>query len=191
MGLPADAGGYPRFGVVCYFLDIFEAVIAREVLRECGRLHHPVQLSVVLTHRDDLGADGRVGVAEFARPRRTPEGAGAMAGGNATGKPFDMMFPLRGKELEFRPFLTRVAPVRDDKSQVVRRFGTNTGITQQWRLEDELRQNAERLSEADRCKDEFLAMLAHEFHNPLAPITPCESCGSTRATGRSYNRHRQ
>src|SRR5207249_3421668 len=28
----------------------------------------------------------------------------------------------------------------------------------------------EALQEADRCKDEFLAMLAHELRNPLAPI---------------------
>ncbi|WP_420475485.1 MEDS domain-containing protein [Noviherbaspirillum sp. ST9] len=34
-----------------------------------------------------------------------------------------------------------------------------------------LREKAERLIEADRRKDEFLAMLAHELRNPLAPIS--------------------
>lgn len=34
-----------------------------------------------------------------------------------------------------------------------------------------LREQAERLIEADRRKDEFLAMLAHELRNPLAPIS--------------------
>jgi two-component system CheB/CheR fusion protein len=38
------------------------------------------------------------------------------------------------------------------------------------RLEEALRQRAEALAEADRRKDEFLAMLAHELRNPLAPI---------------------
>jgi signal transduction histidine kinase len=33
-----------------------------------------------------------------------------------------------------------------------------------------LRENEERLRETDRRKDEFLAMLAHELRNPLAPI---------------------
>jgi signal transduction histidine kinase/ActR/RegA family two-component response regulator len=33
-----------------------------------------------------------------------------------------------------------------------------------------LRESVSRLSEADRRKDEFLAMLAHELRNPLAPI---------------------
>jgi PAS domain S-box-containing protein len=38
------------------------------------------------------------------------------------------------------------------------------------RLEDELRRRAEELVSADRRKDQFLAMLAHELRNPLAPI---------------------
>jgi signal transduction histidine kinase len=38
------------------------------------------------------------------------------------------------------------------------------------RLEEQLRQRAMELAEADRRKDEFIAMLAHELRNPLAPI---------------------
>jgi signal transduction histidine kinase/ActR/RegA family two-component response regulator len=38
------------------------------------------------------------------------------------------------------------------------------------RLIDELSRRAADLAEADRRKDEFLAMLAHELRNPLAPI---------------------
>ena len=43
-------------------------------------------------------------------------------------------------------------------------------ITERKRLENELQQIAAEMSEADRRKDEFLAMLAHELRNPLAPI---------------------
>ena len=43
-------------------------------------------------------------------------------------------------------------------------------ITERKRLEDELRLYATDLSESDRRKNEFLAMLAHELRNPLAPI---------------------
>lgn len=43
-------------------------------------------------------------------------------------------------------------------------------VTDRKKLEDELRRQARQLSEADRRKDEFLAMLAHELRNPLAPI---------------------
>ena len=38
------------------------------------------------------------------------------------------------------------------------------------RCDDELRQRAQQLQEADREKDEFLAMISHELRNPLAPI---------------------
>ena len=38
------------------------------------------------------------------------------------------------------------------------------------RLESELRRNNNQLAEADQRKNEFLAMLAHELRNPLAPI---------------------
>jgi signal transduction histidine kinase/CheY-like chemotaxis protein len=38
------------------------------------------------------------------------------------------------------------------------------------RLQRELRQRASELAEAHRRKDEFLAMLAHELRNPLAPV---------------------
>ena len=37
--------------------------------------------------------------------------------------------------------------------------------------EAELRQRVEQLADADRRKDEFLAMLGHELRNPLAPVT--------------------
>ena len=42
--------------------------------------------------------------------------------------------------------------------------------TEQKRLEEELRQLSADLSESARRKDEFLATLAHELRNPLAPI---------------------
>src|SRR5262249_34062111 len=35
---------------------------------------------------------------------------------------------------------------------------------------DDIRENEAALREADRRKDEFLAMLAHELRNPIAPI---------------------
>jgi len=49
-------------------------------------------------------------------------------------------------------------------------LGTVKDITERKRQENQLRELAARLSEADRRKDEFLATLAHELRNPLAPI---------------------
>ncbi len=63
----------------------------------------------------------------------------------ATRKPFDMVFPLRGADGVFRPFLTRILPVHDRDGKVVRWFGTNTDITEQLNTEQILRQGNERL----------------------------------------------
>ena len=52
---------------------------------------------------------------------------------------------------------------RDSEGRAVRLLGTCQDIT-------ERTQNEQRLREADRRKNEFLAMLSHELRNPLAPI---------------------
>jgi PAS domain S-box-containing protein len=57
----------------------------------------------------------------------------------ATGEPFDMVFPLRGADGAFRPFLTRVSPVKDEQGRVLQWFGTNTDLSEQKAAEDALR----------------------------------------------------
>jgi len=47
---------------------------------------------------------------------------------------------------------------------------TNHDISERRRLEGNLRSRVEELASADRHKNEFLAMLAHELRNPLAPL---------------------
>ena len=79
------------------------------------------------------------------------------------GHSWEDTYPLRGRNGEYRWFLSRAVPIRDAHDRVVRWFGTNTDVT-------ELRQLQEELKAADRRKDEFLAMLAHELRNPVAPI---------------------
>ena len=80
------------------------------------------------------------------------------------GEVWEDTFPLRGADGEYRWFLSRAVPIRDAGGAIVHWFGTNTDITAQREASNALRQ-------ADRRKDEFLAMLAHELRNPLAPIT--------------------
>jgi len=63
-----------------------------------------------------------------------------------------------------------VAPVLDADGRVVQVAGSSRDITARKRMEEELRRLAADLSDADRRKDEFLATLAHELRNPLAPI---------------------
>jgi PAS domain S-box-containing protein len=63
----------------------------------------------------------------------------------ATGNPFDMVFPLRGADGVFHPYLTRVMPVFDQDGKVVRWFGTNTDISEQQRAEAEARKTKDLL----------------------------------------------
>jgi len=92
----------------------------------------------------------------------------------ATGEPFEMVMPLRGADGRFRHFLTRALSFKDENGKVVQWFGTNTDVTVQREAEEALRR-------ADRRKDEFLATLAHELRNPLAPI--CNSAAIMRRLG--------
>jgi PAS domain S-box-containing protein len=55
-------------------------------------------------------------------------------------------------------------PIKDAAGRVYRFAGLAEDVTEKKEAE-------EALKEADRRKDEFLAMLAHELRNPLAPIT--------------------
>ncbi|WP_425615478.1 PAS domain S-box protein [Anatilimnocola sp. NA78] len=89
----------------------------------------------------------------------------------SSGEAWEDTFPLRSASGDYRWFLSRAIPIRDDAGSIVRWFGTNTDVTEQRKMADELRQLAANLSEADRRKDEFLATLAHELRNPLAPIS--------------------
>jgi PAS domain S-box-containing protein len=57
----------------------------------------------------------------------------------ATGEPFEMTFPIRSAEGRYRPFLTRIVPLRDRNGHIVRWFGTNTDVSQQLQDEERLR----------------------------------------------------
>ena len=53
-----------------------------------------------------------------------------------SGAPFDMVFPLRGRDGVFRPFLTLVNPLRGPDGAIQFWFGTNTDVSAQKRAED-------------------------------------------------------
>jgi PAS domain S-box-containing protein len=81
----------------------------------------------------------------------------------ATGDPFDMIFPLRDANGVFRPFLTRIMPVRDPEGKVSRWFGTNTDISEQRKIEDALRLSEERLRTFVKYVPAGVAMLDREM----------------------------
>ena len=85
----------------------------------------------------------------------------------------EIMASGRGRQAEepvMRPDGSRTTwwstkePLRDADGRVIGLVGTSVDITDRKRM-------VQALHDADRRKDEFLAMLAHELRNPLAPIS--------------------
>ncbi|MBD2462911.1 PAS domain S-box protein [Oscillatoria sp. FACHB-1407] len=62
----------------------------------------------------------------------------------ATGEIWEDTFPLRRKNGEYRWFLSRAVPIRDEQGRVLRWFGTNTDITELREIGNALRQSEER-----------------------------------------------
>ncbi|MEO8134316.1 MAG: chemotaxis protein CheB, partial [Betaproteobacteria bacterium] len=74
----------------------------------------------------------------------------------ATGEPFMFEHHFRRADGDYRWHVTRALALRNEHGEVQRWVGSSTDIHD--------------VKEADLRKDEFLAMLAHELRNPLAPI---------------------
>ncbi|HEY0858629.1 MAG TPA: ATP-binding protein [Albitalea sp.] len=103
---------------------------------------------------------------------------------SAVGEPAVGLIPsLRGAEAELQSALVRRAPGRVDLAAGARRFEVHMAplpdggavlqwhdVTQRRQAEDELERRHRELAAASRRKDEFLATLAHELRNPLAPL---------------------
>ena len=115
----------------------------------------------------------------------------------ASGAQFEMTFPLKGADGTFRPFLTRVSPVRDGDGAIIRWFGNNVDVSEQLataaalgasedalrRLNEQLearvaqeiaaREEAQtRLAQAHRMEalGQLAGGIAHDFNNVLQAV---------------------
>ena len=66
--------------------------------------------------------------------------------------------------------VSRAIPLKNAAGEIVEWFGTASDITQRKLTEEAIRNANRELAEADRQKNDFLAVLSHELRNPLAPI---------------------
>ena len=64
-----------------------------------------------------------------------------------TGTPWEDTFPLRSKDGNYRWFLSRALPIRNEAGDVIRWFGTNTDVTEQIEAEKALRESETRFRE--------------------------------------------
>jgi len=70
---------------------------------------------------------------------------------------------IRAADGTYHPILAHGLPIRNDAGAIERWAGIHLDVSR-------LKMTEQALREADRRKDEFLATLAHELRNPLAPI---------------------
>jgi len=101
----------------------------------------------------------------------------------AAGTPLEMELSLRGKDGDYRPFLTRAVPLRDSAGTVYGWIGTHIDISERKRGEEEIR-NAKDAAEAalQNLRDtqtslieaekhaalgRLVAGIAHEINNPV------------------------
>lgn len=80
-----------------------------------------------------------------------------------TGELYTIEYRFRRTDGVYRWFIGRALPLKDAHGHITRWFGTCTDVEDVKAAENALR-------DADRRKDNFLATLAHELRNPLAPI---------------------
>ncbi|HVR98064.1 MAG TPA: ATP-binding protein [Thermoanaerobaculia bacterium] len=95
---------------------------------------------------------------------------------------YTMVRALQGEVVRDREFLYRqsdgtmrwrrasATPIRGAGGEIQGAISLVYDIDAEKRMEESLRLQTVALQEADRRKDEFLAILAHELRNPLAPI---------------------
>ncbi len=76
---------------------------------------------------------------------------------------WDRQHRFRDAEGRYHPVLTRGVPVKNEQDEIIAWAGINLDISRLKAVEEDLRK-------ADQRKNEFLATLAHELRNPLAPL---------------------
>ncbi len=110
-----------------------------------------------------LAETAGIGWMKALHPEDLENSARLWADALHSGKPYETRHRLRGIDGSYRWFLVRALPRHRPDGEIVCWIGTCMDVEEMVRAETAMRQ-------AEKEKDQFLAMLAHELRNPLAPI---------------------
>ena len=174
-------------GMFCAVSETTGKVMAERALRESeGRLRALVEASSYAVYRMNpdwsqmLALDGQAFIADTTAPSDAwlgnlhpddqPRVMAAIRHSIETKSTFELEHRVRRADGTVGWTLSRAVPLLDAAGNITEWFGAASDVTPRKKAEEALRVSEEELREADRRKDEFLAMLAHELRNPLAPI---------------------
>jgi PAS domain S-box-containing protein len=86
------------------------------------------------------------------------------------GEAWEATVRLRGKDGQYRWFLSRAMPVREADGSTTRWIGTNTDITDRLDAEQRLGELLERAQHARSLREQVLGLVAHDLRNPVHTI---------------------
>jgi PAS domain S-box-containing protein len=90
---------------------------------------------------------------------------------NLTGTSYEVEYRLRrSQDSQYRWHLASIGAVKDGKGRMINWVGTAIDIEDRKQAEVMLQRQTDQLINANRIKDEFLAVLSHELRSPLNPI---------------------
>lgn len=165
-------------------IDITERIHAEQSVRTSERLYRAIGESIdygvwvcdpqgrnIYTSESFLRLVGKtseqcsnLGWADTLHPDEAADTVAAWHECVRSGQQWDREVRVRGVDGNWRSLLARGVPVRNERGEITAWAGISLDISRLKDVENQLR-------ETDRRKDEFLAMLAHELRNPLAPIS--------------------
>ncbi|MBO9699038.1 MAG: PAS domain S-box protein [Sporocytophaga sp.] len=82
-------------------------------------------------------------------------------------QPWELTYPLRSKSGEYRWFLSRAYPVKNDEDKIIRWIGTNTDIDNQKKAEAALAESNIELIKINNDLDNFIYTASHDLKAPV------------------------
>ncbi len=143
------------------------------------------------TGRPD-GSGGDASWADVVHPDDQADSLERWRSAVESGDAYEIEYRLKRRDGEYRWYLTRAVPVRDQSNAITRWLGTCTDIDERRRTEDQLHGYATQLVQSNRELEDFAAIASHDLQEPLRKIRSFvgylrdEQAANLNVEGRDY-----